>query len=94
MTGNGFDTSLFGQYGQAWLVTVVLFFMVALTRKWVGEEMNIPFSPLWGYVGAYLPYLVVITFTCSVKFSLLSGIVGYLVGGFFVGRFFDSGGGY
>lgn len=94
MTGAGFDTSFLGQYGQAWLVAVLLFFIVVFSRKWIAESMNLPFSNLGAFVGAYLPYLVVVTLFCSVKFSLLAGIAGFVVGGFFLANIIGSDGGY
>lgn len=92
MTGAGFDTSFLGQYGQAWLVVVLLFFIVVFARKWIGEAMNLNFSTVGGFVGAYLPYLIVITLFCSVKFALLAGIAGMVVGAFFLANLFGDGG--
>lgn len=94
MTGGGFDTSFFGPYAMAWLAMVVLFFIVVFARKWVGEAFDMPFSTIGAFVGAYVPYLVVVTVTCAPKWALLSGIVGFIIGAFFLGSLFGDSGGY
>lgn len=94
MTGAGFELGFMGPFGMAWLGMVILFFMIVLTRKWIGEEMGIGFSMIGGLVGAYIPYLIIIAITCSYKWSLGAGIIGFAIGGFLLGQFFDGGGDY
>ncbi|MFI5405076.1 MAG: hypothetical protein ACHQ1D_01040 [Nitrososphaerales archaeon] len=94
MTGNNFSTEIFGSYSMAWLGMVVLFFMVVFSRKWIGEAMDLPFSTIGAFVGAYLPYLIIITIWGSPKFSLLGGIIGFIVGAFLLGGLFGDSGDY
>jgi hypothetical protein len=84
MTGTGFDVSLLGGFSMAWIGIVILFFLIALARRWVGEEMDIPFSFVFGLIGAILPYMITIYFTCSSKWALLVGLIGGALGGFFL----------
>jgi hypothetical protein len=78
----GFGDDLFGGCSMAWLGIGVLFFIVALLRKWGGEEMGLPFNFTFGLVGAYVPYLIVIMIFGSFKWALLAGILGIGVIGF------------
>lgn len=75
---------------------VLLFFIVAIARKWLGEEMGLNFSFLWALVLSLVPYFLVITIFGSAKIAMLVGIIGLLIGGFGVGYLFGSGsdGGY
>lgn len=91
MTGAGFDTRFLGEYGMAWLVVAILFFIIIFSRRWLGEEFGMPFSIVGAFVGAYVPYLIVITITCSVKFSLAAGMIGFVIGAFLAGMFFGEG---
>jgi len=94
MTGAGFDLGFFGEFGMAWLGMVLLFFLVVFARKWLGEEMGIGFNVIAAFVGAYLPYLIVVTITCSYKWALGAGIIGFVIGGYLIGQFIDSGDGF
>lgn len=96
MTGSGFDTSLLGAFAMAWLATVIIFFAIMFARKYLGEEMGIPFSNVGAFIGGYLIYLGTITFTCSPKWSLLAGLLGAAVGAYFGSYLLgdDGGGGY
>lgn len=93
MTGTGFDLGMMGGLSMAWVGMVILFFIIILTRKWIGEEMGIGFSFLGALVGAYAPYIIVISISCSYKWALGAGILGFAIGGFLLGQFFDGGGG-
>jgi uncharacterized membrane protein YeaQ/YmgE (transglycosylase-associated protein family) len=86
MTGTGFDTSFLGSFSMAWLGIVILFFLVILARKWIGEEMGVAFNLIGGLVGAFLPYLLIVFFTCSYKIGIVGGIIGALVGAFLLGN--------
>jgi hypothetical protein len=48
MTGSGFDTGLFGGFTVAWLGLVVIFFLCAFGRRWIGEMGVFPFSFIGG----------------------------------------------
>jgi hypothetical protein len=86
MTGAGFDTSLLGAFGMAWLGMVMLFFIIALSRKWIGEEMGVSFSFVGGLIGGLLPYFLIVFFTCSYKFGLLGGLIGAAIGSLALGN--------
>lgn len=93
MTGVGFELGFLGEFGMAWLGMVILFFIIILARKWIGEEMGIGFSMIGAIIGAYVPYLIIITMMCSYKWALGAGILGFAIGGFLLGQFLDGGGG-
>jgi len=86
MTGNGFDTNFLGGFSMAWLGVVILFFIVVLARRWIGEEMDIPCNLIGGMIGAFLPYMIIVYITCSYKWGLLGGIIGAIVGAFLLGN--------
>jgi hypothetical protein len=90
MTCVGFDTGLFGGCSFAWLGIAILFFIVMLCRKWIGEEMGYSFNVIFAFVGAYLPYLIIVSLTASAKWALLGGIVGMAILGFGAGIFFGG----
>lgn len=85
MTGAGFDTSFLGPYGMAWLGMVVLFFIIVFARKYLGEEMGMPFNAVGAFAGGYIAYLITVTFTCSFKWALAAGLGGFVIGAFFLG---------
>ena len=87
MTGMGFGTEFFGELGMVWLGMVVLFFIIVLSRKWLGEEMGINFSTIGAFVGGYLSYIIVATITCGFKWAIFSGIVGFIIGAYLIGMF-------
>lgn len=69
---------------------VLLFFIVALVRKWGGEEMGFEFSFLFALIFGLLTYLIVITISGSFKFALGLGLVTSLIGGYGAGIFFGG----
>jgi hypothetical protein len=95
MTGGGMSMEFGGTFSFAWLGMVILFFVVVFSRKWIGEEAGVAFNTVFAFIGAYLPYLIVVSFFCSPKFALLAGLIGYAVGGILVPMMtgMDSGGG-
>jgi len=94
MTGKGFaDLAILGDFSMAWLGLVMLFFIVVLGKKWLGEEFDLPYNTIGGFVGAFVPYLIVITTSCIPKWSLLAGILGWIVGAFASGYVIGDGGG-
>ena len=58
-TCEGFDLGFFGGCGMSWMGAVILFFIVAFTRKWVGEEMDVPFDFIISLVLGFLAYFIV-----------------------------------
>jgi hypothetical protein len=86
----GWETTGFMTFGpcmKARLGLVFLFFIIALIRKWGGEEMGIGFSFLFALILGIVPYLIIITIFGSMKLAFLIGIVGSLIGGYLMGGF-------
>ena len=73
---------------------VILFFLIAIIRKWGGEEMGLEFSFVLALAGGLVPYLVIVTIFGSFKVALGIGIVGALIGGYGGGILFGGGGEY
>lgn len=92
-TGGGFDVAIGGSFTMAWVGIVILVFILFLIRKWIGEEMGVPFSILFASVGLGLGYFITITLTCSMKWAFIVGLVGMLIGGFLFGLFIGDGDG-
>jgi len=92
MTGAGFGMDFLGGFAMAWLGMVILFFIIIFTKKWIGEEMGVGFNTIFAFVGGYIPYLILISMTCSYKYALGGGLIGAIVGGFLLGQFIDTGG--
>ena len=89
MSCQGFGTEFFGGCGMAWMGIVLLFFICAFVRKWIGEEAGIEYNFIIGLCGAFLADILVVTFTGSFKFALLAGIGGACLG-FLGGMFYSS----
>lgn len=74
---------------------VLLFFIVAMMRKWVFEMFQIPYNLLAGIVGAELSYLIVIilfgNFKWAFAIGLIMAIVGGVLGAMFMGSSEDGG---
>lgn len=73
---------------------VILFFLIAIIRRWGAEEFDIDFSFLFALVGGVLGYLILITFTGSFKIAFAVGLVAALVLGYGGGTIFGGGGEY
>ena len=80
-----------GPCSMAKLGLVLLFFIVALTRKWGGEEIGIEFNFWWAIGLSTVLYFLVVTFTGSMKLAMILGLVGMLVGGYAMGMIMPSG---
>ena len=73
---------------------VLLFFIVAIARKWGGEEIGIAFD-FWWAIGLSLgAYILAITFTGSTQFAMLLGIIGMIIGGYLMGFLMGGGDNY
>lgn len=95
MSCAGFGTNIFGGCSMFWIAAVVLFFIIVLSRKWIAEAINMPWSTIGSFVLGYGALVIVAVLTCSHKFALLGGIIGAFVGAYFGGIVFgDSDGGY
>ena len=93
MTGHGFSLEVFGSFSLAWIAMVLLFFIVIFGRRYLGEEFGLPYSMTGAFVGAYAPYIVSVTLSCSPKWSLLIGLIGWIIGAFLIGTFLGEEGG-
>ena len=86
---SGFDVTsgymTFGSCMKARLGLVFLFFIIAVIRKWGGEEVGLSFSFLFALIFGIVPYLIIITIFGSFKLAFLVGIVGGLAGGYLAG---------
>ena len=85
MTGAGFDVSFLGGFAMAWLGAVVLFFIIVLARKWMGEEMGLPFSTVFSFAIGFFSYIILITIFCSYKIALVVGLIGAALGAYVIG---------
>lgn len=85
-TGKGFDLSILGGFSMAWIGAVIIFFIMALAKKWVFEElMGTQFSLVLSLAVGYILYLGVITFTCSPKIAIVISLIAGLIGGWIGG---------
>ena len=91
MTCGGFDSGFMGGCSMAWLGMVVIFFIIALLRKWGGEEIGMDFNFMWALLLSFLPYIIVITLFGSFKAALVVGIIGGIAGGYGAGHFVGEG---
>jgi hypothetical protein len=82
-----------GPCSMAKLGLVFLFFIIAIARKWGGEEMGVSFSFLWANVFGLGAYILVMTFTGEMRFAMIAGIAGMLAGGYGAGFMFEDAGG-
>lgn len=79
-----------GSCMKARLGIVILFFGIAVLRKWGGEEIGISFSFLFALLLGLLPYFIVVTIFGSFKLAMGIGIFGALIGGYGGGMFFGG----
>ena len=91
---SGLGFSLLGPCSMVWIAAVIVFFVIILTRKWIFESLNMPFSTIGSFVLGYLAFIVAVVFSCSHKIALVAGIAGAFIGGYFGSMLLeDSGGG-
>ena len=69
---------------------VLLFFIIAIVRKWGGEEMGLDYNFLFGLILGLLPYMIIITIFGSFKIALVVGLLGGILGGYFGGMLFGG----
>ena len=83
----------FGACMQAKFLAVILFFLLAIIRKWGAEMMGISYSFILSEITGIVVYLILVTITGSPGISLGIGLVAGLAGGYFGGMFMPDGGG-
>lgn len=92
MTGHGFDMSLLGGFGMAWLGLVILFFIFAFGKKWVFEDLlQINFNLWLGFGGCAIVYFLTTSLLCSPRFGFIFGLIAGLAAGYFGGLLFEGG---
>ena len=87
---SGTLSAVAGECIKARLGLVFLFFIVALMRKWGGEEMGLSYSLLFGLIGSLIPYIITVTITASFKIAMVVGIIGAVIGGYGGGMIFGG----
>ena len=75
----------------AWFIVAILVFLTLIIRR-QSENFGYGFNVIGGFAGWIIPFLLLITFTGSEKWSLAGGLIGLAVGGFLIGQFFGGGG--
>jgi hypothetical protein len=91
MTCSGLGNDVFGGCSMAWIGIVILFFIIAFARRYIGEEAGVPFSFIGALIGGGLGYIVILTITCSYKFALVGGLIGMVLLGFVFSQIFEGG---
>lgn len=77
---------------KARLGIVFLFFIIAIMRRWGGEEIGLNFSFLFGLIGGLISYLIVVSITGNFKWALGLGLLLAIAGGYGGGLIFEGGG--
>ncbi len=103
MPYNVFTCAGFEGLGTGWVASasclkarigfVFLFFIVAIIRKWGGEEIGIDFNFPVSLIAGIISYFIVITISGSLKWAFVLGIAVALVGGYGFGLIFGEWGG-
>ena len=78
---------------KARFAAISLFFILAIIRRWGAEEWGIDFSFLISSISGIFTYIILISFTGNVGWSLIIGIAIGVVGGYVGGMFLGSEGG-
>lgn len=60
---------------------VLLFFIIAILRKWVFETTGIPYNFFIGLLAGEFSYLIVLIIFGAFKWALIVGLVASIVGG-------------
>ena len=93
MTCGGLDKAILSGCSMAWIGLVILFFLIAIARKYLGEEAGVPFSFGGAILGGFGTYVLVVTLTCSYKLAIVGGIAGIVVLGIVFSSIFEGFGG-
>ena len=93
MSCTGFETGVMGPCSQAWLIMGLLFLIVIVSRKQIEDFLGWDYNLLGGFIGAFAPYLILVTLFGWIKWGLLAGLVGSFVGGMMIGQVLGGGGG-
>ena len=64
---------------------VILFFIIAIIRKWGAEEIGINYSFWLSLIAGMMVYILIVTLSGSFKFAFAGGLVAALVLGYGAG---------
>ena len=74
-----------------WGVMILLFFIAAILRKQLNENLELDFSMIGGTIIGILAFIVMFTFTGNLKWSFFAGVAGIIGGGFVAAPFLGDG---
>ena len=98
MTCEGLGKDVLGSCSMSWFGLVILFFVGAAVRKWVAEEMSIPFEFWFGLAAGVIADFITMGLSGSFKLALFVGLLAMFGVGFgiayMIGGGSDSGGDY
>lgn len=72
---------------QARIGIVILFFIIAVIRKWGGEEMGLSYSFVFGLICGIVPYFLIASIFASAGWAFIVGLIGAIAGGYGFGLF-------
>ena len=95
-TGGDWTFAVLGDCSMAWISFAVIVFLILISRRQAedGFLAGTGYNFIGALVGGIGGSVIATTLLGSARWSMLAGIVGIIVGGFVVGMFFDTGGGY
>lgn len=90
VTCKGFSTELGGGCTQVWLMATLLFFIIAIIRKWIGEAMGIDFHFWLAIAGGMSAFIIIASIFGSAIWAFVAGLIGMIILGFGGGAFFGG----
>ena len=95
-SGGDWTFSVLGQCSFAWIAFAVILFLALILKRQCDDGIlaGIGFNFIAALIGGLGVNVVITTLVGSARWSLLGGLIGLIVGGFVVGMFMDSNGGY
>jgi len=93
MSCSGLGTNILGGCSLVWISFVIIFFLAAFGRKYLGEDAGVPFSFVGALIGGLGADALVVVFTCSYKFGLAAGVGGLILLGIVFSNIFEGLGG-
>ncbi len=69
---------------------VILFFIIAIVNKWIGEEAGVSFNFLFALLFGIIPYFALVILFGSFKIAFGVGLIASMVGGFGAGTMFGG----
>jgi hypothetical protein len=59
------------------IMLVLLFFIVAVVKKWVlGDDEVFSLNMVWGILFTFLPYIIIVSLTGAMKWSFVGSLIG------------------